>query len=593
MLRNPLLEWELLRLPRRRRFFALRFALGLALLAVVGFHYWVFQSQRLFAGNSDSAGLSLHELSLFGRTLFLTVLSIQALLVLGLAPLLVADALASERRRKTLHFLLSSRLSGREIVVGKLSAWLIDLGVFSLVCLPVVSLLTFVGGIDPEELLWFYVTLASSTFFLAGLAIWVAVEIGRPRDAIGVVYILALLWVSLPEWGHAILSAFPRTSSAIGPAFDFVTSWLWPASPFTMLWAIVENAFVGSTALQDQALWVFGSQTAYAILFTVLAAQRLRPAFLALEGRAEGASRKRGVRRRRYSLPPCGDAPIYWKETAFARSRRGIVRRWWRPLLLLLFLAYIVITLRGPFGNPFHELLLYGYRFIDNPSYVSRAEFNSSLRFGGGVLFAIWMLWLAQILAASLASEREQDTWISLLSTPLEGKEILLGKMLGALRTTRSVGIALLLLWVIGLLAGAVHPLGFLCALTLVAIYAWFVVAMATFISSRASTTWRAQAATQSILIALNCCCLISPPFMVAYSLLSYADTAGLAEEVARVLQQPSLLAMISLCLGTVVLYGVAAYGLTVRLFRHFDALADRPRRSAQLNPHGRRTEVG
>ena len=49
----------------------------------------------------------------------------QAVAVLFLAPVLVAGAIAEEKQRKTLHYLLASRLSSLEIVVGKLAARLI------------------------------------------------------------------------------------------------------------------------------------------------------------------------------------------------------------------------------------------------------------------------------------------------------------------------------------------------------------------------------------------------------------------------------------------------------------------------------------
>ena len=110
---------------------------------------------------------------------------------------------------------------------------------------------------------------------------------------------------------------------------------------------------------------------------------------------------------------------------------------------------------------------------------------NIGLRYGCAIVMGIWMLWLASQTAAGISSEREQDTWIGLLATPLEGSEILRGKMLGPLRATAPFGVTLGALWLIGVAAGAVHPLGLLNAIVVVVILAWFTTALGTYLSLR------------------------------------------------------------------------------------------------------------
>ena len=92
--------------------------------------------------------------------------------MLGLTPALVADAIASERVRKTLHYLLASPLGSGEIVLGKLAARLLGVGVYPALALPIVSLLTLIGGVSPAGLVLGYLALASSAYFLASLASW-------------------------------------------------------------------------------------------------------------------------------------------------------------------------------------------------------------------------------------------------------------------------------------------------------------------------------------------------------------------------------------------------------------------------------------
>src|SRR2546425_65266 len=107
MFAGPVCHFELVRIARRGRSFTLRFVFGLVLLGIIAVNY---------VGSSGPGGpwyrpgeFSIGELARFGRVLFGAIMAAQAALVLGLTPAIVADAIASERQRKTLHYLLASR----------------------------------------------------------------------------------------------------------------------------------------------------------------------------------------------------------------------------------------------------------------------------------------------------------------------------------------------------------------------------------------------------------------------------------------------------------------------------------------------------
>ena len=86
-----------------------------------------------------------------GSGLFAAILWLQGIVILFLTPAFLAGAIAEDRQRKVLFYLLASPLSGAEIVLGKVAARLINLVVLVMVGLPVVSLCLFLGGIDPVE----------------------------------------------------------------------------------------------------------------------------------------------------------------------------------------------------------------------------------------------------------------------------------------------------------------------------------------------------------------------------------------------------------------------------------------------------------
>src|SRR5262249_42598038 len=139
--------------------------------------------------------LTLGELAQFGQAIFGSLMGAEIVLVIGLTPGLVADAISAERHRKTLHYLMASSLTSLEIVLGKLTARLSYIAIFLAIILPVASLLTLFGGVDPGRLFFCYVALGSTAYMLASLAILGSVLARRPRDSVGAAYALALGWL--------------------------------------------------------------------------------------------------------------------------------------------------------------------------------------------------------------------------------------------------------------------------------------------------------------------------------------------------------------------------------------------------------------
>ena len=668
MIAGPVFHFELVRTARRRRFYITRFAFGLVLLGILGMNYGSFAASRWFIDQTRGGMLTTRELNAFGYSVFASLMVAQAALVLGLTPALVADSVASERQRKTLHYLMASRLKGVEIVLGKLGARLLNLGTYLAAALPIVSLLTLFGGIDPAMIVLTYAAIGSTAFFLAALAILASVTSRRPRDAVGASYGLGATWLFGPPIIRAIVPALVETMSesyqyysggradvaagalaliilgglalgtlatfamtlfrgtrdAAGLTFALITLWLvgpplaaalapllpppldaasgrvepfseWasPGSPLGLLSKSGPMYQGGFDAVWKEVGWMIGSQLAFGTALVAIAAWQVRPAFRRIESRSERPAKGRFASRRWRARRPCGDAPIYWKEAYFLRSGGGLPRRIARmfvPFLLLSIFFGIVYYLAG---SAFREAWDNGYRVVDYQHHPRRLALNLALRIAGSAIFALWMLQLSGLTAASFTSEREQDTWISLLATPLEGREILRGKMFGALRTTAQFGVTLLALWLLGLAAGAVHPLGFLAALAAAGMFTWFVTALGTFASLKMKTTWRAQVLTQGVIIAPHLCCVFYAPSILAImglSLLSYSDVQNLLAIDLRWYRNegafwPIVFFAVYLTIyvvGGLLFYVGGAFFMTWAAFNGFDATADRPRNPRQ-----------
>ena len=79
-----------------------------------------------------------------------------------------------EKDRRTLDFLLATRLSNAEIVLGKLAACMTFLAVEFAAGLPIMLPLHPLGGIDLRLILLAYAGLMTTGFFTIALAVWVS-----------------------------------------------------------------------------------------------------------------------------------------------------------------------------------------------------------------------------------------------------------------------------------------------------------------------------------------------------------------------------------------------------------------------------------
>ncbi len=236
MLPGPVFNVELLTTARRFRYYAIRSGYGLFLL----FFIWqndpdLFRNRYGFGNHGSQAGLTIQEMAEIGQAIFRTYVIVQAVAILLLTPAFVAGAVAEEKQRKTLQYLLASQLTSGEIILGKLSARLLHVAIFLAIGLPIISLLSLFGGVDPRYIVLASAASMTTAFFLAALAILVSTLSCRPREAIAVVYLLELAWLFVPpllRFAPPMASPFWRqVHQLINP----VNEWIALSSPFSLL----------------------------------------------------------------------------------------------------------------------------------------------------------------------------------------------------------------------------------------------------------------------------------------------------------------------------------------------------------------------
>ncbi len=585
LLPGPVFNREMSSTARDRRSYALRSAYGLAILAVIA---------AVYGASGDAQDLGRDTTRQLAANVFWALTLMQGLAVVMLTPALVAGTIAVEVERKTLHDLLTSDLSAAEIVLGKMAARLVQVGVSIAVGLPILLTSGRLGGIDARLIACLLAGTLTTTLFLGGLSALASTQSRTTRGALNLAFTLTMLWLILPS---AVALLLPR-SGAIGYRVNEwvapVNEWVAWSSPFSLLLDVLPRTALSAESLAERLRSMAALQLAIGFLLATLAVLRLRPAY---QGHSGGRGRPgRGAIAN--GRQPCGDDPMIWKELVVASSTTAQRHL---GLSIGLILGGVLVWGGAEFAWPaLREVWVFGYGPVKTPG-SARGMFQLYLRIVATGTAMTVLLGVASDAAASLTTERERDTWISLIDTPLTGWEIVRAKILGALWGARHIAALVGLLGISGVLAGSVHPIGLMIALAELAACASFAAALGVWVSLRASNSMQAVAKTLSGLIVVNAAptlvlialCGVRPialapcaPLMFAASLASPTEVAGKPlpnrfgaftdEPIAR-LWAGRALGMWLASLASIAGYAAAARALTNATCREFDAGMNRP----------------
>lgn len=448
LLFSPVLLFELVRLARSRRIIIGRCTFGLVILIVLflayaarfGMHDWHF------LGSAQK--LSRAEKAQFASQFFYAFLAVQLLAVVLLLPLRTASAIAGEKEKRCLEFILTTELSSTEIVLGKLLAVLAGMGLLLLTGLPVLGFVQLLGGVEPRLLVaGFLVTLATM--------------------------------VSLGSMGM-LVSVYNRTS--------------WGAAFRTYLWALLSGVSVSPVvtliALEElQRRKTLSSFFGVLAIYTVfhclmggvccfLAIARFR--WLALRHTSEqphSGPQAKTPRRRPPRRPPVEDNPLLWKEMQETDSR-ALLKGFWAitPLIALIMLAIVVSNASGV-----------GYARITEQD-MTKDKIRAVATCWECLAFFI----LAMTTARRFSLEMEQRTLDSLLVLP-QRQDVFLMKWVASMIYLRWQFAFACLAGIVGILVGWLDIRGFDCLLAAWLIYPAFLTHLALWLSLATGSTLRAR----------------------------------------------------------------------------------------------------
>ncbi|MCS6861657.1 MAG: ABC transporter permease [Abditibacteriales bacterium] len=176
MLWNPVFQREMRSAVRGGRCFWVA-ALYALVLGVVALNAWPTKEQALFG-----AGV--------GEQIFKQFRLLQLALALLFAPALTWSAISGEKEGRTWSTLRCTPLKPYQIVSGKLLAAMVQLLLFILASLPVVSFCFFLGGVDPQEVKVTYVRCVAAALAAGGAGIFCSGLFRRTYSAIAVTYVI-------------------------------------------------------------------------------------------------------------------------------------------------------------------------------------------------------------------------------------------------------------------------------------------------------------------------------------------------------------------------------------------------------------------
>ena len=508
---GPMFALDAVRVGRRKSTFVVRWLYLAALTFVLAVFFWG-STNRL---SSSTGGVAPSVLARFAEDFFWVYAVTQFLVVAALTPAFTAAAITDEKERKTLDFLLVTDLSTHEILLGKLAARGGLLFTLVLAGLPILSLVQFFGGIDPDLLLYGVAVTVATLVSLAAVSLACSVQLARTRDAVVLAYVLPTVYFILSAvwWGSTI-----RLFGADPPDFwDEMAQAFAVGNPF-----VAVGAMSGPTGMAGDAgarvAWYCGAHLAVALLALAFASLRLRRVARAAGASAAPASaagkvlaRVGGRRTEARTHPEVTDHPVAWREVYVEPgSNSGVLRA---------FLRFIVVgVIAWTFFNVVTSTLLdTRYATYGKDSWQDFQERTKAWVCGvTGVLGTLLLLGATVRGAGCVAGEKDRDTWTNLLTTPLTVREILAGKWWGCVWGQRHAYYLLGGVWLVGMATGSVNPISLVLTAIAFAVYltafAWLGIACsANPRTARAAIT---RAVPQAILygggfwLFLGCCCL-------------------------------------------------------------------------------------
>jgi ABC-type transport system involved in multi-copper enzyme maturation permease subunit len=350
----------------------------------------------------------------------------QFILLVLIVPALLAGAVADEKTSGTLQYLLTTDLSVGEILLGKLAARASLLATLCLLPLPLLCLAAPFAGLDLLGILTLAVCTAVLILALGSAGLLASVWSVQTRNAVVSLYCcLALAYAAL------------RLLSGRWAWFEQYLHFLDPMYPVDLGVPADDLRERGGRLLAWIVPWLVFGLTCFGLAVT-----RMLPAYLRQLERSGKKKRRHWWTARRPRVWP---NPVLWKE----RHVEGLAPL---PFLRALPAWLAVLGVIGLTVLTYGSMLFYHLNldtlFGFEPE-LGQEQFDTLLErvwrlqippeeyvWRSVVVLLIASLVVAVRCSGAITSERERQTWEALLLSPMETRQIILGKFWGILGGT-------------------------------------------------------------------------------------------------------------------------------------------------------------
>ncbi len=422
---GPIFDKELRVASRQRKSYILRFAyVGLLTVFVVGVWFSFAPSSHV-----GSVVYQASRMGTAGKYIAVTVVWFQYVVAQVLALVLLGNAIAGEIRKRTLHVLATTPISGLQIVGGKLAGGLLLIVMLLATSLPLLAIVRVLGGVTWDYVVSGVCITFSATVFTGALSLFPSAFYRQSRwgRVQGLWYcILAQVidvLIEMPAHFYPAFAAIGKPIQLINPTDVLLarTREMLTARPSTgpPWWPIhCLILLVGACVVL-----LFVARSVHALAGAV-GPDPAREGQMHKLGMWIGTRRvqtKRSLDRRPECAAPIRriqGSPIVWKELrkfAPLRSRH--------PLRRALSMAEVLLCVGVLVGV---VVMMQGSRWV-----VAVQSFLISWAVGAP---AGLVLGFALTAAGAIAKEREARTLPVLLTTALDDGEIIKDKAIGTLR---------------------------------------------------------------------------------------------------------------------------------------------------------------
>ena len=487
-LTGPIFDKELRVSSRRRRNYILRFAY-IALLTAFLALVWIEAM-----GQTGSGVYRVSRMAEAGKAIIVYIVWFQFCAVQILAVIMLSNSISDEIYHRTLGLLMTTPISGFQIVTGKLLSKLLQLILLMAISLPLLAIVRVMGGVPWNYLISSLCITLTTAIFVGSLSLFFSIFSRRTYVVIIVTIItLGVIFALLPL---CLYAAWDITNSKISVSS---LSWFFSTlSPGTYAVIIVTIMMLGvlfvplplglyavwnlmnSTITEKSMAVVLFAPNPYCTMFfntivmmepraaagmpallwpihcgIMLVASALllfvsviivrKVALRQATGQLDGSASKRRSRRAVKGAEA--------KEEFFAGTIRRVIGPpiIWKELKAPIFRHHKILTcILAPIGL----ILLVGTYYL----FARMLDEEETHATYAMIFLGVGMLFTIVLPATSITTEVESRSWPILLATPLEDKDILLGKFVGTLRRCFPAWLLLFGHILIFSLFGFIHP---------------------------------------------------------------------------------------------------------------------------------------